>query len=125
MSMRFLIFFENIFTSLTNSCMSRCQAKPLFQTRSNAHFFYHCDGNGNVTCLADARQNIAARYLYDPFGNTLSIAGPEASINRYRFSSKPIHEASGMYDYLYRWYVPELQRWLNRDPLGEFGGVNL
>ncbi len=92
---------------------------------SNAHFFYHCDGNGNVTCLADARQNIAARYLYDPFGNTLSIAGPEASINRYRFSSKPIHEASGMYDYLYRWYVPELQRWLNRDPLGEFGGVNL
>jgi len=86
---------------------------------SNAHFFYHCDGNGNVTSLADAGQNVAARYLYDPFGNTLLIAGPKATINRYRFSSKPVHEASGMYDYLYRWYVPELQRWLNRDPIGE------
>jgi RHS repeat-associated protein len=44
-------------------------------------------------------------------------SGPKAGANRYRFSSKPIHELSGMYDYLYRWYVPELHRWGNRDPI--------
>ena len=38
--------------------------------------------------------------------------------------SKPIH-ASGKYDYLYRWYSPELQRWLNQDPIWEAGGINL
>ena len=54
-----------------------------------------------------------------------SIAGSKATLNRYRFSSKPIHESSGLYDYLYRWYLPELQRWPNRDPIEEAGGLNL
>jgi hypothetical protein len=30
-----------------------------------------------------------------------------------------------MYYYLYRFYDPNLQRWINRDPLKEQGGVNL
>src|SRR5205809_5140641 len=41
--------------------------------------------------------------------------------NVYRFSSKEIHVNSGLYYYGYRWYAPNLQRWLNRDPLGEPG----
>jgi RHS repeat-associated protein len=89
------------------------------------HLYFHSDGNGNVTALVDANESIAARYLYDPFGNTLSAAGPKAGANRYRFSSKPVHELSGMYDYLYRFYMPELQRWPNRDPIGELGEFNL
>src|SRR5437763_5231525 len=43
----------------------------------------------------------------------------------YRFSSKELHIASGMYYYLYRFYDPNLQRWINRDPIQELGGVNL
>ncbi|MCK5784253.1 MAG: hypothetical protein KAH06_07385, partial [Desulfobacterales bacterium] len=31
----------------------------------------------------------------------------------------------GLYYYGYRYYAPELGRWINRDPLGEQGGVNL
>jgi RHS repeat-associated protein len=92
---------------------------------SGATSFYHADGSGNVTALINTNQLIVARYLYDPFGTTLSLSGPKAQINPYRFSSKPVHEVSGMYDYLYRWYVPELQRWLNPDPLEEWGGINL
>src|SRR5262249_39928283 len=87
--------------------------------------FYHADGNGNVTCLIYTNQICAAKYLYDPFGNSLSATGPLAFANRYRFSSKPIHEISGLYDFLHRWYMPNLQRWVNRDPIGEMGGLNL
>lgn len=87
--------------------------------------YYHADGGGNVTALANTNQLIVARYLYDPFGNTLAISGPKAFINPYRFSSKPIHDASGKYDFLRRWYDPSIQRWLNRDPIGELGGINL
>jgi hypothetical protein len=36
-----------------------------------------------------------------------------------------VHELSGTYDYLRRWYDPSLQRWPNRDPVGEAGGLNL
>src|SRR5205823_1124670 len=31
----------------------------------------------------------------------------------------PIHFLSGKYDFLLRWYVPNLNRWPNRDPLGD------
>ncbi len=43
----------------------------------------------------------------------------------YRFSSKEIHVNSGMYYYGYRFYDPNLQRWISPDPLGEQGGYNL
>jgi RHS repeat-associated protein len=78
-----------------------------------------------VTALLDSQQNIVARYLYDPFGNLLARSGALADANRYRFSSKEVHPLSGLYDYGFRFYDPNLQRWLNADPLGEAGGINL
>jgi RHS repeat-associated protein len=91
----------------------------------SAHAYYHCDGNGNITCLINARQAIVARYLYDPYGGILSQSGPLADANLYRFSSKEFHVASGLVYYLYRFYEPSLQRWINRDPIGEDGGYKL
>ncbi|MGH7977782.1 MAG: hypothetical protein ACREE6_00290, partial [Limisphaerales bacterium] len=38
--------------------------------------FYHADGNGNVTALIYPDQQVAAKYLYDPFGNMLAMSGP-------------------------------------------------
>jgi len=78
-----------------------------------------------VTTLTDARQTVVARYRYDPFGNLLGLSGPMAEANLYRFSSKEWHANSGLYYYGYRFYEPALQRWLNRDPLGEAGGLNM
>jgi RHS repeat-associated protein len=47
-----------------------------------------------------------------------------------RFSSKPwiAHNGSnteGLYSYGYRFYDPQTQRWLSRDPINEAGGINL
>jgi RHS repeat-associated protein len=86
---------------------------------------YHSDGDGNVTCLMYTNGVLAAKYLYDPFGNTLAQYGSLASANYYRFSSKEWSADSGLYYYLYRFYNPNLQRWLNRDPIEENGGINL
>src|SRR5438094_485943 len=87
----------------------------------STHNFYHADGNGNITYIVNSSQALAASYRYDPFGNTISSSGTLASANVYRFSSKEIHANSGMYYYLYRFYDPNLQRWINRDPVGEGG----
>jgi RHS repeat-associated protein len=89
------------------------------------HNYYHADGNGNITYLVNASQTLAASYRYDPFGNTLSASGSLALTNVYRFSSKECHLNSGMYYYLYRFYDPNVQRWINRDPIEERGGLNL
>ena len=90
---------------------------PLYTVSS----YYHADGNGNITMLLDASQNVVAKYLYDPFGNTLAQSGPLAEANTYRFSSKEWDANAGLYYYLYRFYDPSLQRWPNRDPLDEPG----
>ncbi len=92
------------------------------------HNFYHADGNGNITYLVNSSQGMAASYRYDPYGNTISSSGTLAAANLYRFSSKevdPNYTDSGLYYYGYRWYDPNLQRWLNRDPIEEDGGMNL
>jgi RHS repeat-associated protein len=88
-------------------------------------FYYHSDGGGNVTMLVTATNTIAARYLYDAFGNILAKSGQMADTNLYRFSSKEADANSGLTYYLYRFYDPNLQRWINRDPFEEVGGINL
>jgi RHS repeat-associated protein len=75
--------------------------------------------------LVDGNERIAARYTYDPFGNVLAMDGPLAEANLYRFSSKEAHPNSGLVYYGYRFYDPNLQRWINRDPIQEEGGINL
>jgi RHS repeat-associated protein len=95
----------------------------------NSTAYYHADGNGNITCLLRSDAAANASYKYDPFGRLLSSSGSLATANVMRFSSKPILLSSqgtwGDYYYGYRFYDPESQRWLNRDPIQESGGVNL
>jgi RHS repeat-associated protein len=91
---------------------------------SQAQAYYHADGNGNITALISTNQALVARYLYDPYGNVLNASGPLAAVNVYRFSSKEAHASSGLVYYLYRYYEPGTQRWLNRDPRNE-GGFEL
>jgi RHS repeat-associated protein len=85
------------------------------------HVFYHADGNGNITYLVSSTRTLAASYRYDPFGNLISKSGTLADANLYRFSSKELHLSSGLYYYLYRFYSPNLQRWISRDPIEEEG----
>jgi RHS repeat-associated protein len=92
---------------------------------STRHYYYHSDANGNVTALINEQQVVMARYAYDPFGNQIMAAGSVSGLNPYRFSSKEWHPNSGLYYYGYRFYEPNLQRWINQDPIGERGGINI
>jgi len=105
--------------------LARTEALGLVAGSSFGHAYYHADGNGNITCMVNTNQQDVARYVYDPFGSILSQSGPFADANLYRFSSKEIHDKSGMSYYGYRFYDPNLQRWINRDPINESGGLNL
>jgi RHS repeat-associated protein len=51
--------------------------------------------------------------------------GAVAELNRFRFSTKLTDEFTGLSYYGYRYYSPGTGRWLNADPLGEDGGLNL
>ncbi len=43
----------------------------------------------------------------------------------YRFSSEYLDIETGLVYYNFRYYSPDLGRWCSRDPMGEFGGMNL
>ncbi|MCG3128228.1 MAG: hypothetical protein CHACPFDD_03105 [Phycisphaerae bacterium] len=100
-------------------------------TRDFVHFY---DANGNVTQLIDLSSGAAAaKYEYDAFGNELVRTGTFAASNRFRFSTKYTDAntdfagegTDGLSHYGYRYYSPRLGRWMSRDPIGEWGGLNL
>ena len=63
--------------------------------------------------------------MYDSFGITLSLSGTKADANPYWFSSQLYDADTDFYHYQRRVYVPAWQRFLNRDPIEEMGGINL
>jgi RHS repeat-associated protein len=87
--------------------------------------YYAYDANGNVTDLVGTNGTVLARYEYDPFGNPLVATGALAAANPFRFSTKYTDDETGLVYYGYRYYSPEMGRWLSRDPIGERGGLNL
>lgn len=87
-------------------------------------YYPTCDGNGNVSEYLGSAGAIAAHFEYDPFGNTV-VNSDTANQFAYRFSTKPSDAETGLYYYGYRFYNPNTGRWLNRDPLGQLGGLNV
>lgn len=95
----------------------------LARTDGTGSAFYHADGSGNITALINGSQNFVARYLYNPFGKLEGKWGALADANTMQFSSMPQHD--GLTFYPFRAYEPNLQRFLNQDPIQENGGINL
>jgi RHS repeat-associated protein len=86
--------------------------------------YYFYDGNGNVADVLDDFHSVIAHYAYDPFGNKVAESGSYAA-QPYQWSTKEFDSTSGLVYYLYRFYSPQIGRWLSRDPVEERGGVNL
>lgn len=94
------------------------------------------DGNGNVHAMITASAvtfgsatyaagDLVAAYEYDAFGRPLREAGPYAGKNPFRFSTKFTDNETGLVYYGRRFYSPSLGRFINRDPIGEQGGLNM
>ena len=88
-------------------------------------YYYHSDANKNVTELSDENGEVVAHYEYSPFGSLTKTTGAYTTSNPFRFSSEYFDEETGLVYYNYRYYNPELGRWISRDPIEEQGGFNL
>ena len=92
-------------------------------TQAGGAAYYHYDFNGSVVNVSSSTQTQLAKYTYSPFGEVLLKEG--AFTSRYQFSSKEYDASTGLNYYGFRFYHPELGRWVNRDPIGENGAGNL
>lgn len=97
----------------------------VYDANANATYYYNTDANKNITELTDATGTVVAHHEYSPFGKVLVANGTYASINPFRFSSEYHDDETALVYYNYRYYSPELGRWLSRDPIEEDGGWNL
>ena len=96
---------------------------PELGTR-NAYYATY-DANGNISEYLDNNGAVVAHYEYSPFGKLTVADGAKAADFDHRFSTKFFDTETSLYYYGLRYYSPELGRWVNRDPIGERGGVNL
>lgn len=92
-------------------------------TENGRTYYPVYDGRGNVTAIVDDTDAVVAAYRYDSFGKLAASAG--TFDQPFRFSTKRYDAKTGLSYYGYRFYSPTTGRWMNRDPLGEAGGINL
>ena len=109
--------------------------RPLVMRAKNwgLNLFYTHDGNKNVSeVFYHAPQNgIAAHYDYAPFGavtrtfNATRVSNRDIlSENPFRFSSEYHDAPLGLIYYNYRHYHSSYGRWIRRDKIGSYGGLN-
>ena len=84
--------------------------------------YFIADGNKNIIQVRNATGSVTDSYVYDPFGK---VAHNGSSENTFQFSSEIFDNETGLVYYNYRYYMPELGRWLRFDPLEEAGGANI
>ncbi|WP_250886325.1 RHS repeat-associated core domain-containing protein [Pseudomonas brassicacearum] len=85
------------------------------------------DHLGSSSLELDNETEVISQETYHPYGSTAWFAGRnevEASYKTVRYSGKE-RDATGLYHYGFRYYMPWLQRWLNPDPAGIVDGLNL
>jgi RHS repeat-associated protein len=109
---------------------------PLADHMGNVRHYYQFKASGKTVT-----GQLVASYEYDAFGREVRAWGtntpvtsqppglpanrPWADLLPFHYSSKLRDADSGFNYYGYRFYDPGAGRWLNRDPIGEEGGLNL
>ncbi|MCG8552438.1 MAG: RHS repeat-associated core domain-containing protein, partial [Desulfobacterales bacterium] len=96
--------------------------EPVCMITPSARYYYHADALGSVVALSDASGSISETYAYSPFGKTNDS---RTFGNPYLFTGRRIDSESGLYYYRARHYDPQEGRFMQPDPIGFDGGINL
>ena len=85
----------------------------------------------SAAAIADEDGEVKERYAYSAFG-VRRVLAPEFAPRptsecgfEFGFQGQFLDTESGLMNYGYRYYSPNLGRWLSKDPIGERGGINL
>jgi len=105
--------------------------EPILMDDGMEQYYYHFDGLGSVTELTDSTATVVEKYTYDVYGKTTiknagdTILSQSAIGNPYGFTGRRLDSETGLYYYRRRYYSPALGRFLQTDPIGYLGGINL
>lgn len=122
------------FQVITLGAVGRAQVRVLLWQQGkpegidNSQLRYSFDNQiGSSLLELDTHGDIISQEEYYPFGGTALFAARntlEAKYKTIRYSGKE-RDATGLYYYGFRYYMPWLGRWLSSDPAGTIDGLNL
>ena len=97
--------------------------EPIAVTKGATTFFYHQDGLGSVTDLTDSAGATAKSYSYDAYGNILD--SPGTVDQPYTYTGRELDQETGLSYYRARTYDSAVGRFIQKDPIGLRGGLNV
>lgn len=84
-------------------------------------YYYHQDGLGSIVAVSTASGAAEGIQRFDAWGNRTSVTGNTAIFGY--TGREP--DSTGLIYYRARYYDPSMRRFLQRDPIGLRGGMNL
>lgn len=95
-----------------------------YESASGRAYYYSRDHLGSVREMLNSSGTIVARYGYDPYGRTTLVSGSDTAT--FQWDGMMKHQASGLYLPDFRGgYDANLGSFIQRDHIGERGGINL
>ena len=91
------------------------------QTTGNTQYYFGTDHLGSLRDVTDLNGNLVTEYDYDLWGNRTRIQGTQDF--NLGFTGHWVIEDLVLAPF--RAYNPYLGGWVSRDPIGEYGGINL
>lgn len=87
-----------------------------------ARHYHHADAQGSVVALSDGTGAVVERHAYTPYGAGDADARAGTA---FRYTGRRLDPESGLYHLRARAYSLRLGRFLQPDPIGTAGGINL
>ena len=108
---------------------------PVAQLDEQGIQYYHTDHLGTPRELTDTAGNITWEATYQTWGNTLKVSYQQVqsetenelapAIQPLRFQGQYFDEETGLHYNRFRYFDPDIGRFISQDPIGINGGFNL
>lgn len=95
------------------------------RNQNSTTFQYVFDQQGNIAQRLDGSGNVITSSVYDAYGVENSSGSPVDPFGYNAQWGYYLDRETGLYACMFRYFDPGQGRWLNRDPIGYAGGVNV
>ena len=114
---------ENGSGTLTNMFIGHLAEVPGSNPSAGSYRYYATDLIRSTRALFNQSKTQVAHYEYTPYGELYGSSGSVSTTRRY--TGHQWDAASKLYFAPYRYYRPDLARWLSPDPAGFVDGLNV
>ncbi len=96
------------------------------KVEGSSAYYYQYDGLGSTVAITDSIGAIKNKYVYNDFGE-IATNSTETIANSFKYVGKygVMTDAPDLLFMRARYYMPSIGRFINKDPIGLMGGLNL